>query len=84
MFFVYILEASDGSYYTGYTNNLSRRIKQHNSGRGSKYLRGRLPAVLRYSESLGSKSDALKREHQIKKLCRLDKQNLFSRGVNNE
>ena len=71
--FVYILECSDGSFYTGITNNLGRRLDQHGKGVGSKYTRGRLPVILLYSEESIDRANAARREAQIKKLTRLEK-----------
>lgn len=77
MFYVYILECSDKSLYTGYTNDLTKRVETHNKGKGAKYTRGRLPVKLVYEESHETKSSALKREHAIKSLSRHEKQNLI-------
>lgn len=73
---VYILECGDGSLYTGITDNFQRRIKAHESGKGAKYTRGRGPLTLRYMESCGDHSEALRREIQIKALPRGEKQKL--------
>lgn len=73
MNYVYILECGDGTFYTGYTNNLSKRIKVHNDGKGAKYTRGRLPVKLVYFEEITTRSEALKREYTIKSLKRKDK-----------
>ena len=73
MYFVYILECSDGSFYTGITNNLEQRILTHESGKGSKYVRSRLPVKLIYQEECLTKSKALKREFEIKNLPRAKK-----------
>ncbi len=70
---VYIVKCSDGSLYTGCTNNLNERIKAHNQGKGAKYTRGRLPVKLVYFEEIFSHSAALGREHEIKELSRRDK-----------
>lgn len=64
--FVYIVKGSDESLYTGISNKLENRIKTHNSGKGSKSLRGKLPVSLVYSELYNSRSEALKREAEIK------------------
>ena len=82
--YVYILQCSDGSLYTGATDNLDKRVRVHNSGQGAKYTRGRTPVVLRYSESCRDRSSALKREYQIKQLSRLEKIALFSADVAKE
>ncbi len=66
MYYVYILLCCDNSLYTGYTTNLDHRVKDHNEGKGSKYVRSKLPAKLIYSEEFKTKSEALKREIQIK------------------
>jgi predicted GIY-YIG superfamily endonuclease len=67
---VYLLRCSDGSLYTGITNNLPKRLKAHAAGKASKYTRSRLPVKLAYSEPQKSKSAALKREAAIKRLRR--------------
>ena len=72
--YVYIIECSDGSLYTGWTNNLDKRIKKHQAGIGAKYTRGRLPVVLVYYEELENRSQALMREAQIKKMTRIEKE----------
>lgn len=64
--FVYILRCSDGSLYTGQTNNLESRLVAHNSGKGAKYTASRRPVVMVYHEPAKSKSAALQRELQIK------------------
>lgn len=73
MNYIYILECSDGTLYTGWTTEIKRRVKEHNSGRGAKYTRARRPVVLRYFEEFDTKEEALKRECAIKKLSRKDK-----------
>jgi putative endonuclease len=67
---VYILECSDKSLYTGSTNNIQARILKHNTGKGAKYTRGRGPVILKAVFECKNKSEALKREHAIKKLRR--------------
>ena len=64
--FVYIVRCADGTLYTGYTLDLEARINAHNAGRGAKYPRARRPVELLYTETYSSKSQALKREHEIK------------------
>lgn len=71
--FVYMLRCKDGSLYTGWTNNLERRLAMHQQGKGAKYTRGRRPVELVYYEEVESKEAALKRECAIKKLTRLEK-----------
>ena len=74
---IYILKCKDQSLYTGITNNLDKRIKKHVSGNGSKYLRGRLPIKLVYQEISLNRSKATKRELEIKKLNKREKQFLI-------
>lgn len=64
--YVYILECSDGTLYTGYTNDLDKRLEAHGSGKGAKYTKTRLPVKLVYSETFESKSEAMSREWHIK------------------
>ena len=74
---VYIVECADNTLYTGITNDLERRINTHNEGLGAKYTKARLPVKLLYSEEAKSRSDASKREYQIKQLSRLQKLDLL-------
>jgi putative endonuclease len=75
---VYILECSDKTLYTGYTTDLERRIKNHNTGKaGAKYTRSRRPVKLVYSQNFKTLSPALKREIAIKKLSRKEKLQLI-------
>lgn len=73
MNFIYILKCSDNTLYTGYTNDLNKRLKAHNSGQGAKYTRGRLPVEIVYYEEFETKNEALKREYFIKQLSREEK-----------
>ncbi|MBU0505512.1 GIY-YIG nuclease family protein [bacterium] len=75
---IYILKCCDKSLYTGITNDLEKRLSDHALGKGSKYVRSRLPFKLIYSEPAPSKSDALKRECAIKELTRDEKLALVS------
>ena len=75
--YTYILECKDGSYYTGWTNDIKKRIADHNSGKGAKYTRGRGPVKLVYLEISDTKEAAMKREAAIKKLTRTEKENLI-------
>jgi len=75
--FVYLLRCADGSLYTGITNDLPRRVEQHNAGIASRYTRSRLPVVLVYKEPQASRSLALKRELVIKALSRLEKESMI-------
>jgi putative endonuclease len=70
---VYILLCADNTLYTGITNNLERRLKQHNAGKASKYTRARLPVQLFHSFEVADKSEALKEEYKIKQLSREEK-----------
>ena len=82
--YVYLLRCSDGSLYTGYTDDVERRLAVHQSGKGAKYTRSRLPVELVYSEELPDKSAALRREAAIKKLTREKKLALIESGDNAE
>jgi predicted GIY-YIG superfamily endonuclease len=75
--FVYILLCADGTLYTGITNNLERRCRQHNAGTASRYTRSRRPVRLVYQESQPSRGAALRREAAIKALPRLRKELLI-------
>jgi len=77
--YVYMLRCCDGSLYTGYTDDIERRLKTHQSGKGAKYTRSRLPVVLVYQEELLDKSDALRREAAIKRLTRQQKLALITK-----
>lgn len=79
MCFVYILECGDGSLYTGWTNNIEKRLKAHNNGTASKYTRARLPVVLKYFEEQPDRSSAMKREYEIKRMSRSQKQQLIQK-----
>lgn len=78
MNYTYILRCSDGTYYTGWTNDLEKRLAAHNSKKGAKYTKARLPVELVYYEKFEDKSDAQKREYAIKKLTRAQKEMLIS------
>lgn len=78
MNYVYILRCNDGTLYTGWTNDLINRVNIHNKGKGAKYTKARLPAKLVYYETYNSKSDALKREYEIKQYSKKDKENMIS------
>ena len=73
MNYVYILRCADNSLYTGWTNNLDRRIKMHSNGKGAKYTKARLPVELVYFEEYEDKIEAMKREYAIKQLKRKEK-----------
>lgn len=78
MNYVYILRCADGSLYTGWTNDLTRRLAAHNSGRGAKYTRGRGPVTLAYSEVFETQGEAMRREAAIKKLSAPQKEGLIA------
>ncbi len=77
MHYIYIVECKGKTFYTGWTTDLVKRIKKHNTGEGAKYTRGRTPVVLKYYEEFQQKSDALKREREIKKMPRSKKNRLI-------
>ena len=80
MNYVYILKCKDNTLYTGYTNNIEKRLKTHNDGKGAKYTKARRPCKLVYYEKYRSKSKALSREYQIKQLTRLQKLELIKKN----
>ncbi len=73
---LYILRCGDGSLYTGITVDVPARLAAHRAGKGAKYTRGRGPMEVVYTEEVGSHSDALKRELEVKSYSRADKQKL--------
>lgn len=77
-FFTYMLECADGSFYSGYTTNLEKRLQAHNKGAGSKYTRSRRPVALLFSEQYETKGEAMRREAQLKKLSRGKKETLLA------
>lgn len=80
MNYTYILRCGDGTLYTGWTNDLDRRIAAHNGGSGGKYTRSRLPVELVYHECHGTKEEAMRREWAIKQLTRRQKLALIEGG----
>ena len=80
MNYTYILECRDGTYYTGWTNDLEKRVKTHNTGKGAKYTKSRRPVKLVYYEAFETKSEATKREYAIKQLTRSQKKELIEKG----
>ena len=76
-YYTYILRCRDNSLYTGYTDNVEKRLATHNEGKGAKYTRGRLPVALVYCEELPDRSAAIKREIEIKKLPKSKKEKLI-------
>ena len=79
--FVYILECSDSTLYTGIATDVEARLLEHNAGRGAKYTRARLPVTLVYTEKVEDRSAALRREHAIKRLRSADKRDLVRTGL---
>ena len=77
MWNIYILECCDGSYYTGMTSNLEFRLRYHNEGKACRYTRTRRPVRLRYIEDCGERFQAMKREREIKKYSRFEKEHLM-------
>ena len=77
MNYTYIVECADGSLYCGWTNNLEKRIADHNAGRGAKYTKARLPVKLVYHETFDTKEEAMSREWHIKQLSREKKMELI-------
>lgn len=77
MNYTYILKCSDNTFYTGWTNDLEKRIEAHNNKKGAKYTKARLPVELVYHEAYDSKTEAMKRECEIKKLSRKQKESLI-------
>jgi predicted GIY-YIG superfamily endonuclease len=76
---LYLVKCADGTLYTGITNDLRRRIDQHNNGTASRYTRSRLPVALVYREECRDKSGALKKEYRVKSLSRRAKEEYISR-----
>lgn len=74
---VYILLCSDSTYYIGHTTNLERRMTEHANGNGCRYTKGRLPLLLIYLEQYRSRSKAMRREREIKKLPKVHKMRLM-------
>ena len=83
MNYTYILRCADGTLYTGWTNDLEKRLKAHNSGTGAKYTRSRLPVELVWYETYDDKINAQRREYAVKQLTRAQKLALIE-GEQNE
>lgn len=77
MNFTYILKCKDNTFYTGWTNNLEKRLLAHNLGKGAKYTKSRRPVEIVYYESFETKEEAMKREYEIKQLTRKQKELLI-------
>jgi len=82
-FYCYILECSDGTFYTGWTVDPERRLKQHNRGTAARYTRSRLPVKMVYLEPQSDRRTAMKRERAIKRLSRAKKKDLIGAGRDN-
>ena len=76
MHYTYMLKCKDNTYYTGYTTDLGKRLKAHNEGKGAKYTRGRGPVELIYYEEYEDKHSAMRREWEIKRLSRSEKETM--------
>ncbi len=76
--YVYLLKCADDTYYCGYTNDLQKRLNTHNSGKGAKYTRARLPVELVYFEEYKTKEEAMSREWHIKKLSHQKKEAMIA------
>lgn len=77
MNYTYIVKCKDGSFYTGWTNDIEKRIKAHNAGKGAKYTKTRRPVELVHLEEFPTKEDAMKREYAIKQMTRKEKEILI-------
>ena len=78
MNYVYIVRCADGTLYTGWTNDIQKRMKAHNQGKGAKYTRSRRPVKLLYWEEYSDRGEALRREAAIKKMSRKQKEELIN------
>ena len=78
--YVYIVQCADGTFYTGWANDVTRRIAAHNAGRGARYTRTRRPVTLVYQEAAPDRSAAMRREAAIKQLDRQQKERLVADG----
>ncbi len=77
MNYTYILKCKDGTFYTGWTNNLEKRVKDHNEGKGAKYTKARRPVELVYYEAFPTKEEAMSREYAIKQMKKSEKEALI-------
>ncbi|MCI7812995.1 MAG: GIY-YIG nuclease family protein [Lachnospiraceae bacterium] len=76
MNYTYVIECSDGTYYTGWTNHLEERVKTHNAKKGAKYTKSRTPVRLVYYETFATKQEAMRREYEIKQMNRTQKEKM--------
>ena len=83
-YFTYMVLCSDNTLYTGYTDNLKRRMEMHNSGKGAKYTKARLPVELVYWEKHATKQKAMQQEYAIKQLTRAQKLKLLPEDIQNK
>ena len=81
---VYVLECADRTYYTGYTTDLQRRVREHDDGEGAKYTRGRTPVEVVHAERYDPRSAAMSREAEIKQRSRAEKERLVGGGVDGD
>jgi putative endonuclease len=81
MHYVYVVECSDGTLYTGYTTDVDRRVEEHNAGEGAKYTRGRTPVTLVHAEVYDDRGEAMSREAEIKSMPREAKEALVARSA---
>jgi len=79
MWYVYMVECADGTLYTGISNDVKKRIEKHNSGKGAKYTRSRIPVTLKWICETDNRSEASKLEYEIKKLTRKAKLKLINK-----
>lgn len=80
-YYTYMVLCSDNTLYTGYTDNLNRRVEAHNSGKGAKYTKARLPVELVYWETYSTKQEAMQREYAIKQFSRAQKLKLLPEDI---
>ena len=78
--YTYMVECSDGSLYTGWTNNLEKRIQAHNAQKGAKYTKSRTPVKLVYYETFATKEEAMRREYEVKQYTRKEKEELIKKN----
>ena len=76
--YTYILECADGTFYTGWTNDIEKRLNTHNAGKGGKYTRARIPVKLVHLEEFATKEEAQRREWEIKQLTRAQKRKIIA------
>ena len=81
MNYTYIVECKDGTLYTGWTNNLEKRLRAHNEGKGAKYTKSRRPVTLVYQESFDTKEEAMRREYAIQRFSRKKKMELIEKKL---